>query len=169
VTASQSADALNRRRKQCLGSLLSLIAMDVDRRLFQELRKRGYRDLRRTHYDIVACIALEGTRQVEIARRLGRTRQAIGRYVEDLEALGYVKRKGNPLDLFSHSVVYTKRGRQLLDDWLAVLEQIDTEYASELGRGRMIETRRALTEVVRGLSLDLDAAPAKSEARQARR
>lgn len=151
-----SGDALSRRRRQSLGGLLSLLAIDLERRVYEDLRRRGYRDLRRTHYAIVACIGLEGTRQVVIARRLGRTRQAIGRYIEDLEALGYVKRKGNPLDLFSHCVVFTKRGQKLVADWVLVLEQIEADYSARLGRARASELRRGLAEAVAALCLGGD-------------
>lgn len=139
-----------------MGGLLSLLAIDLERRLYEDLRKRGYRDLRRTHYAIVACIALEGTRQVVIARRLGRTRQAIGRYIEDLESLGYVKRKGNPVDLFSHCVVFTKRGQKLVSDWVLVLEQIEADYTTRIGRARASELRRGLAEAVSALALEGD-------------
>jgi hypothetical protein len=67
-----------------------------------------------------------------------------------------VKRKGNPLDLFSHCVVFTKRGQKLVSDWVLVLEQIEADYTSRLGRARAHELRRGLAEAVAAMALDAD-------------
>jgi DNA-binding MarR family transcriptional regulator len=100
--------------------------------------------LRRSHTSLLPHIALRGTRITDLAEKLGITKQAVSKLVDDLEALGMLAREPDPEDARARLVVFTKRGKEGLFEGLAVLGALEAELASWVGKTRMAQLRAAL-------------------------
>jgi DNA-binding MarR family transcriptional regulator len=92
---------------------------------------------------------VEGPRPVgEIAENLGVTSQAVSKAVRELESLGYVDRRADPLDGRVRRVALTERGRAVLAAGRAIRAAINDELASALGRERLEAAAETLREAL---------------------
>src|ERR1700727_766301 len=66
--------------------------------LHVELARRGHQDMRPAHGFAMQAIGFSGATATEVGRRLGVSKQAAGKTVERLEALGYVEGAGDGAD-----------------------------------------------------------------------
>ena len=82
--------------------------------LHVELARRGHQDMRPAHGFAMQAIGFSGATATEVGRRLGISKQAAGKTVERLEALGYVERAGDGLDRRRKLVRLTPRGIEAL-------------------------------------------------------
>jgi DNA-binding MarR family transcriptional regulator len=131
-----------------------MLATDFQARVLAGLRARGHEQLRLTHNTVLMNVGLEGTRQSEVARRAGVTRQAIGQLVDELERLGYVERTGDPSDGRAQVVRFTAAGQALLEEGAAVIREAEAVYAALLEPGALEQVRATLGLLVAGLGLD---------------
>jgi DNA-binding MarR family transcriptional regulator len=100
--------------------------------------------VRPAHTTLFPHIDLHGTRLTELARRVGISKQAVGQLVDDLEALGMVRREPDPDDGRAKRVVWTERGRQGLLEGLATLQAFEKELAAACGVRRWAGLRGGL-------------------------
>jgi len=100
--------------------------------------------VRASHTALFPHIRLEGTRQVELARKVGISKQAIGQLVAELEAWNLVTRKPDPDDGRAKRVVWTEHGREAMLDGLSHLKDIEAELAQAVGPDRWALLRDGL-------------------------
>src|SRR5438445_13818246 len=104
-----------------------------ERRLFDGYRQRGEKGLRPKHGAVIANIDRHGTRPSVLAERAGMTRPAMGELIDELEALGYVKRVPDPEDrrakLIKPTAKTLKRQRLARE----VNGEIEAAYLERLG------------------------------------
>src|SRR4030095_12688377 len=93
----------------------------------------GATEFRAAHTRLLPHISPEGIRLTDLAERVGITKQAIGKLVDDLEAQGVGVREPDPDDGRALRVRYTDRGAAALVQGLGVLA--DLERASAHARG----------------------------------
>ena len=80
-----------------------------------QLAADGYPDLRPAHaFTFQFLLRRDGATGVELAEFLGVTRQAASQMTDDLERLGYVARKADPVDARLRRIHLTDRGRAVL-------------------------------------------------------
>lgn len=104
----------------------------------------GLATLRPAHTALLPHIDLEGTRQTELARRLGVTKQAVLPLIDELERMGVVERGVDPKDGRARLVRFTSRGREGLLHGLGVLRALEASLDRELGPGSMDRLRAEL-------------------------
>src|SRR5256885_13963788 len=97
------------RKQASVGQLLFKAARLFNERAMARVQRR-VPEARLAHTALLPHIDLDGTRQTEIARRAGITKQAVGQLVDDLIALGLVEREPDPLDGRAHLVRFTDDG-----------------------------------------------------------
>jgi len=73
-----------------------------------------------------------GTRLVALAERAGVTKQAIGPVVRELEDLGYVSTAPDPSDGRAKLVIFTRAGRQVIDEAQPIINRIERSIRKEL-------------------------------------
>ena len=78
--------------------------------LHRRLAERGYADIRHAHGCVFRWVEPEGTRLTELAELAGHSKQAVGEFVCDLEARGYVERVPDPADGRAKIIRLTERG-----------------------------------------------------------
>lgn len=120
-------------------------------RIHRGLVARGFADLHPAHLAVFQNIEAEGSRTTQLAARAQMTKQSMGYLVDYLEDHGYVRRERDPLDGRAKLVRMTERGWAVMDAAFAIVDELETEWAAELGDERfqqLRETLGALYEIV---------------------
>lgn len=110
-----------------------------------------------SHSAVFAQIKPGGSRLTELARGANMTPQAMGELVDELEHLGYVRRRPDPADRRAKLIVLTARGRACVAAAVSTIEGLETEIAAILGVRGHRELRRLLAMLLG--SADRSAAP----------
>ncbi|AWT41144.1 winged helix-turn-helix transcriptional regulator [Streptomyces actuosus] len=126
--------------------------------LHTELARQGHPDVRPAHGFALQAIGPEGSAASDIARRLGISKQAAGKTVDRLVALGYAERAEDPADARRKLVRLTARGFDMLARSAAIFERLRAEWAAELGEERVSAMEDDLGAVVSPGAFRLDAA-----------
>jgi DNA-binding MarR family transcriptional regulator len=135
------------------GHLLFRAARLLNDRSVQRVRRAAgsLGQIRAAHTQIFPHVDLEGTRQTELARRVGLTKQAVGQLVGDLEALGIVERVPDPEDGRARLVRFTAAGRASLLEGLGLIGEVVDELRDEVGGARIDRMTRDLSKLLEAL------------------
>jgi DNA-binding MarR family transcriptional regulator len=134
-----------------IGSLLSAAAAELERRVLDGYHAAGFTDIRAVHSNILRLLPPEGCRVTELAERAYSSKQAIGYLVEYLEDHGYLERVADPNDRRAQIVRRTERGWEVNRTAWRLVQQVQTEWAQQLGQERMesmIESLRMLVQLL---------------------
>jgi DNA-binding MarR family transcriptional regulator len=126
--------------------------------LHDELARRGHPHVRPAHGFALQALGRDGATASELAVLLGVSKQAAGKTVNGLAALGYVERTTDSGDARRRTVVVTASGQEVLRLSAEVFEQLRSEREQQVGSARMRETEEALRRLDRGTTLRVDAA-----------
>jgi DNA-binding MarR family transcriptional regulator len=124
--------------------------------LHAELGRRGHQGMRPAHGFAMQAIGFGGATATEVGRRLGISKQAAGKTVERLEALGYVQRAGDGIDRRRKLVRLTPRGIEALTLSAAIFGDIRDRWARTLGQERVDDLEASLRTMAPGEALRLD-------------
>ena len=124
--------------------------------LHVELARRGHQDMRPAHGFAMQAIGFSGATATEVGRRLGISKQAAGKTVERLEAIGYVERAGDGLDRRRKLVRLTPRGFEALTLSAEIFADIRARWAQTLGQERVDDLESSLRTMTPGESFRLD-------------
>jgi DNA-binding MarR family transcriptional regulator len=130
-------ERLENAKRGNVGNVLIKLGRVLKERTLRELGERGLTGIRMSHTAVTAHIDLDGTRVSELANRLGVTAQGAGKLVREMEALGFVERRPDPLDGRARLVCLTERGFAAMFEALDVLEGVERELRSALGDKRV--------------------------------
>jgi DNA-binding MarR family transcriptional regulator len=126
-----------------MGELRDAIAAELHTRLTAE----GFGEIRPSHGCVFRWIEPEGSRLTGLAERSGLTKQAVGEAVTDLERLGYVDRRPDPVDGRAKIIHLTPRGEKGMAAASRIFDEIESELAEEVGKERMAELRETLEQL----------------------
>ncbi|MBP6814050.1 MAG: winged helix DNA-binding protein [Burkholderiaceae bacterium] len=140
--------ALKRERQHGIGRLLLLARRDFLSRLAHKLHDKGGAGLVHAASGLLPFIDLEGTRSTELARRLGISKQAVGKAVRDLENEGLLTRATDTADGRAFLVLFTDKGVNYLLEVHKAINQIEREYDAVVGPDQMVAVRAALGTIV---------------------
>ena len=124
--------------------------------LHAELARRGHPDLRPAHGFALQAIGTQGATATEAGRRLGISKQAAGKTIDRLEALGYVRKAGDDTDRRRTLVRITPRGLEALAMSAMIFEDIRSRWAGALGPARLSALETDLRTMVPGETFRLD-------------
>mgnify|MGYP001578119343 FL=1 len=136
--------ALKKARRHGIGRLLALARRDFMSRLAKKMEHKGGARLTRSSRDLVQHIDLEGTRSTELARRLGISKQAVGKTIKELEEIGLLKRVPDCADGRAFLVSFTDAGVEFLLEGHKAIKQIERNYEDQVGAEAMSALRAAL-------------------------
>ncbi|MDX2295773.1 MULTISPECIES: MarR family winged helix-turn-helix transcriptional regulator [Streptomyces] len=117
-------------------------------RLHARLAEEGHPDMRPAHGFAMQAIGDRGATASEIGRRLGVSKQAAGKTVDRLLALGYAERADDPADARRKLVHLTPRGHDALARSAAVFDELRAEWSTVLGADRVRALEADLRNVV---------------------
>ena len=135
-TPDQSTPAADRPGFELPLRLLTAFRVLIDD-LHAELRQQGHPDLRPLHGFVLQAIGLYGTTAAELGRRLGVSKQAAGKTIDNLQQLGYVIRVADTVDQRQKIVVLTDYGLDALQRSAEIFEQLRARWADVLGADRL--------------------------------
>jgi DNA-binding MarR family transcriptional regulator len=144
VQAARLSSRLTELRSPHIGQLLRDAFFPLERALLARLAEAGFTGLRPTHNAVLRFLDEDGTRASELARRSGLTRQALTQIVDDLEQLGYVTRRDDPVDRRAKLVGYTERGRDAFRASRGIIADLERDVRRRLGPERYEHLRDAL-------------------------
>jgi DNA-binding MarR family transcriptional regulator len=131
-----------------LGMLAAQLLFVVQDELYRRLAEAGYRDLRPRHGIVIAYLDERGSRATELAALSGRHKQLVGRTVDELEALGYVRREPDPADRRAKLVVPTAAGRAVMRLSDQIMADIGTRGAEAVGADAYAQFRHILQRLI---------------------
>ncbi|MFB7940546.1 MarR family winged helix-turn-helix transcriptional regulator [Streptomyces sp. NPDC056049] len=120
-------------------------------RLHARLADEGHSGFRPAHGFAMQAIGAGGpggTTASEIGRRLGVSKQAAGKTVDRLLALGYAERADDPADARRKLVRLTPQGHAVLARSAAVFDELRAEWSAALGADRVRALEADLRNVV---------------------
>jgi DNA-binding MarR family transcriptional regulator len=112
--------------------------------LHRRLAERGFADIRHAHGCVFRYVGREGVRLTDLAELAGHSKQAVGEFVADLEALGYLERVADPADRRAKIIRLTTRGVEAKQAALESFAAIEREWAEQIGEERVAALRDAL-------------------------
>ncbi|MEV8440339.1 MarR family winged helix-turn-helix transcriptional regulator [Actinosynnema sp. NPDC051121] len=126
-------------------------------RLHAELARRGHPDVRPVHGFAMQAIGAHGTTAADLGRRLGVSKQAAGKTVDRLAALGYAERVDDPGDARRKLIRLTPRGIDSLTQSARIFDQLRAEWVDQLGADRLAQLESSLRAVVPATAFRVDA------------
>ncbi|WP_198153648.1 MarR family winged helix-turn-helix transcriptional regulator [Catenuloplanes japonicus] len=125
--------------------------------LHVRLAAEGHPDARPVHGFAMQAIGAGGVTATEVGRRLGVSKQAAGKTVDRLIALGYAERADDTHDARRKIVRLTPRGRDCLARSARIFDDLRASWAARLGSSRVTDIEDALRAVVPADALRVDA------------
>lgn len=147
-----------------VGTLLLHAYRRFEAELFAELHRAGHAAMRPKHGRVLANIDREGTRATDLAARADMTKAAMGELVDELEALGYVRRAPDTKDLRAKRVVPTREGLEVAALARRIIQRIEERWAAELGRQGLGTLLSALSVLADGRPGGAGSGPARERA-----
>ncbi|GAA1268560.1 MarR family winged helix-turn-helix transcriptional regulator [Kitasatospora nipponensis] len=126
--------------------------------LHAELARQGHPDLRPAHGFALQAVGPTGTTASEVGRRLGVSKQAAGKTIDRLQAVGYLERADDPADARRKLVRLTPYGVDALARSAAVFETLRARWAAELGAERLRQLEDDLRTMAPAAFFRLDVA-----------
>lgn len=105
--------------------------------LHAELARQGHPELRPAHGFVLQAVGPAGTTASDLGQRLGVSKQAAGKTVDRLVALGYLERVDDPADARRKLVRMTAKGRDGLHRSAVVFDELRDRWAATLGAARV--------------------------------
>lgn len=135
--------------QQPLGRFLITLFRQFEDELVEELRKRGYRSVIASDFNVLRFVDPQGISAVEIARLAGITKQAVSKQIAKLERAGFLKRKAHPTDQRARIVVFTKKGEKLLTNAIVIIQAIEDRYISLIGAREVNRLKKKLGQLLK--------------------
>lgn len=132
-----------------LGHTLMLMLEDFQRRLDEDLHKRGVRGVRSRHRAVFIHLDRHGaSRSVELAAAAGIRPQSMMKIVHELEQLDLVSRCLDPTDSRAKLIEFTPAGQAFIEELSRSTETVWEQYAQVLGENEMERTINALATLL---------------------
>jgi DNA-binding MarR family transcriptional regulator len=108
-------------------------------------------NLRVSHTTLLPHIDFEGTRQTEIAKRMGVTKQAVGQLIDEMVEMGSLKLEPDPKDGRAKLVKFDFSGALTPAAALDVAADMENRVAQKLGEKKIKQLKQLLLETIEAL------------------
>jgi DNA-binding MarR family transcriptional regulator len=99
-----------------IGQILVRLLLAFRTELFEDPDLARFDGIRFPHLQIWGNVGIDGIRLTELAHRANLSLAACSELVNELQDLGYLERRADPVDGRAKLIFPTRRGRQLLDE-----------------------------------------------------
>jgi len=117
-------------------------------RLQQAVAQAGYPDMRPSFGFVIRALGETSLTLTQLAERLGVTKQAAIKVVDEMEAHGFVERRLGQVDRRSKALRLTERGHRVRRAALAASHRMEDELRRDVGDGDVDAMRRVLLRFV---------------------
>lgn len=143
MVTTKQINTLRQTRRYGIGRLLLLARRDFITRLAKKMD--GEADsIMLARGRLLPYIDVDGTRSIDLARRMGVTKQAVARMVKELEDEGLLTREADDADGRAALVRFTAKGLDYMTQMHKCITQVERDYDRLFGRERMTVVREAL-------------------------
>jgi DNA-binding MarR family transcriptional regulator len=141
-----------------LGILLTLSLRGFTSDLHSELAARGFAELRPAFGVVFRALRDEPLTLTDLANRLGVSKQAASKVVDEMVAKRLVRRRVAPSDARTKPLELTARGRRAMATAIDIGGEIDARLRATVGTGAVDSMHAVLEALVEltGLKNDLD-------------
>jgi len=119
----------------------------VQRGMLERLHERGFDDLDTAHLTVFQYPGPQDTRPSDLAARLRVSKQALNYLLGELERLGYLERRPDPVDQRSKRVALTERGLAAIGVMREAVGEMETVWARQLGTEHFDQLRTLLLDL----------------------
>ena len=130
-----------------IGALLRVPWEAVRDRMLAGLHDRGFTDLVAAHVDVWRYPGPDNQRPSDLATQTRMTKQALNYLLGQLEQLGYLTRETDRKDQRSKRIRLTPRGRAATKAIYEIVQDVETEWARQLGPRKFAQLRNLLTQL----------------------
>lgn len=117
-----------------LGETLMLMTRDFQRRLDEDLRKRGVNGVGQRHRSVFLHLGQLGpSRSVDLAEAAGIRAQSMMAVVHELEDLGLIERRQDPSDSRAKLISFTAEGQHFIRELKQSTQTVWKQYAGFIG------------------------------------
>jgi DNA-binding MarR family transcriptional regulator len=131
-----------------LARLLLLAHRQLVDGLHEQLRERGWKDVRESYGFVLLATRGTPTTTTDLAALLGVSKQATSKLLDAMEASRYVQRTADPDDARMKVVALAPRGHELLAVVEAIYAELEGEWDAAVGPKALGQVRATLTDVV---------------------
>lgn len=142
VTPKQ-INTLRQTRRYGIGRLLLLARRDFLARLAQKMDSDAD-SIMLARGRLLPYIDVDGTRSIDLARRMGVTKQAVARMVKELEDEGLLTREADDADGRAALVRFTGKGLDYMTQMHKCITQVERDYDRLFGQEQMKLVRQTL-------------------------
>lgn len=146
-----------------IGQLLGRLLREFRAELSAPAAEHGYADLRQPHLHIFGNVGIDGVRLTELAERAQLSLATTSELVSELQGLGYLERRQDPVDGRAKLIFPTRRGRQALDDAGDRVAEIEQHWRQVAGGTAFDTMCRTMQHLLNALA-DTAPGPAQREA-----
>ena len=137
--------ALEAAKRASTAQLLFKCARLVNERAMARVNARAGAPLLKASYTaLLPHLDFTGVRVVDLAQRLGISKQAVSQTLAELCDQGIVELVPDPADDRAKRARFTRRGAEAIAEGLAVLRELEAEVTAEIGAPRMDALHDAL-------------------------
>jgi len=115
--------------------------------LLEQLASQGITDVTPSHLNILRHLNNEGMMISQLAQDATLSKQLVGRIVKELAAKGYLKITDDQNDRRIKFVSYTKKGTALIALAVEIVNAIEQQYETVLGKDGYDQFRNTLTQL----------------------
>jgi DNA-binding MarR family transcriptional regulator len=151
-----------------IGALLLIPSDALREYVFAGYQAAGFTDLRPAHEVVFGVLRPEGDRVIELAKRARTTKQAMGYHVDYLEQCGYLERVPDPTDGRAQIVRRTEKGWEVNRTATRLVEEIQQQWAEQLGAERMEQLMALLGDLVKIIGVDYKGSVSESTTNRTR-
>jgi DNA-binding MarR family transcriptional regulator len=108
--------------------------------------KKGLGDINQAYFGLFQYPPIDGMRPIDLAKRLGMSKQALNHLLGQLEKFGYLERRHERPN--GHATIHlTERGWLVIESNVVTLRQLEADWRRQLGKERFADLKAALKEL----------------------
>lgn len=130
-------EALRGQRQEALNRLLLLARRNFILRVGEIQEAQRIPPMPPAALALLPFIELEGSRGSSLAEKAGISKQAAGKGIKAMEAMGLVRRQADRSDARAWRICFTKKGIDYMNRALQTIEQAEREVAARIGEQQL--------------------------------
>jgi len=136
------------------GRLLFNAARRFEEGILRIVNERGFPRVRMAHMAVPRNMDLNGTRITTLASRASMTKQSMAELVVQCQRMGFITRRPDPADRRAKMIVFTPKGRRLMEVIRQAIADMEREMRSRMGAGLQKEIRLGLMLYLKAASAE---------------
>lgn len=130
-----------------VGALARRLAAIVTSHVLDAVHEHDER-IRGAHLRVLTTISAGSARAIDVANRLGTTKQTVSPVVEDLVAWGYLSRTPDPADRRAKLLTFSAAGLALGQIALEAAETLERRFQDAVGSDALAQCRKTLSLLI---------------------